>query len=67
MGWDRMTIMMISQCNETKNLALNQQTLWEPISLFKLNKITFHDLSPTDAGLLNVNNRAAFCRIEKTM
>ena len=26
MGWDRMAIMMISQCDKTKNLALNQQT-----------------------------------------
>ena len=51
MGWDRMAIMMISQCDKTKNLALNQQTLWESISLFQLNKITFLDLSLTDAGL----------------
>ena len=46
-----MAIMMISQCNKTKNLALNQQTLWESISLFQLNRITFLDLSLTDAGL----------------
>ena len=45
MGLDRMAIMMISQCNKTKNLALNQQTLWESISLFQLNKITFLDFS----------------------
>ena len=56
MGWDRMAIMMITQCDKTKNLALNQQTLWESISLFQLNKITFLDLSLTDAGLLYVNN-----------
>ena len=30
---------------KTNNLALNQQTLWELISLFQLNKITFLDLS----------------------
>ena len=24
-GWDRMAIMMISQCYKTQNLALNQQ------------------------------------------
>ena len=52
-GWgeDRMAIMMISQCYKTKNLALNQQALWKSISLFQLNKITFLDLSLTDAGL----------------
>ena len=55
---------MISQCNKTKNLALNQPALWESISLFQLNKITFPDLSLT---LLNVNYWAAFCQIEKTM
>ena len=49
MGWDRMAIMMISQCDKTKNLALNQQTLWESISLFQFHKITFLDLSLTDA------------------
>ena len=54
--WDRMAIMMISKCYKTKNLALNQQTLWESISLFRLNKITFLDLSLTDAGLLYVKN-----------
>ena len=42
-GWDRMAIMMISQCYKTKNLALNQQT-WLSISLFQLNKNTFPDL-----------------------
>ena len=57
MGWDRMAMMMISQCDKTKNFASNQQTLlWESISLFQLNKITFLDLSLTDAGLLYVNN-----------
>ena len=56
MGWDRMAIMMVSQCDKTKNLALNQRTLWESTSLFQLNKITFLDLSLTDAGLLYVNN-----------
>ena len=44
-GWDRLAIMMISQCYKTKNPALNQQTLRESISLFQLNKITFLDLS----------------------
>ena len=54
MGWDRMAIiMMISQCNKIKNLALDEQTLRESISLFQLN---FLDLSLTDAGLLYVNN-----------
>ena len=52
MGWDRMAIIMVSQCDKTKNKALNQQTLWESISLFQLSKITFLDLSLTDAGLL---------------
>ena len=52
-GWQ---LMMISQCNRTKNLALNQQTLWESISLFQPDKITFLDLSLTDAGLIYVNN-----------
>ena len=47
--------MMISQCDKTKNLALNQQTLWESISLFQLHEITEK----------YVNNCAAFCRIEK--
>ena len=61
MGWDRMAIMMISQCNKIKKLALDQQTLWESISLFQLN---FLDLSLTDAGLLYVNNWAPFCCIE---
>ena len=49
MGWDRMAIMMIiSQCDKPENLALNQQTLWESISLFQLHKITFLDLSLTN-------------------
>ena len=56
MGWDRMAIMMISQCDKTKNLALDQQTLLESISLFQLDKITFLDLSLTDAGFFYVSN-----------
>ena len=59
--------MMIPQCNKTKNLALDQQALWESISLLQLNQITFLDLSLTDAGLLYVNNWEAFCRFERTM
>ena len=58
MGWDRMAI-MISQCDKTKHLALNQQALWESISLFQLNKMTFlsgFKSSLTDAGLLYVKN-----------
>ena len=61
MGWDRMAIMMISQCNKIKKLALDQQTLWESISLFQLNFLDL-DLSLTkllgltDAGLLYFNN-----------
>ena len=30
MGWDRMSISIISQCEKTKNLALNHKTLWGP-------------------------------------
>ena len=56
MGSDRMAIMMISQCDKTKNLALNQQALRESISLFQLHKITFLDLSLTDTGLLYLNS-----------
>ena len=55
-GWDRMAIMMISKRYKTNDLALNQPTLWESISLIQLNKITFLDLSLTDVGLLYANN-----------
>ena len=67
LGCYRIAIMMIFQCYKTKNLALNQQTLWESISLFQLNKISFPDLSLRIMWLLFVNNWAAFFRIEKTM
>ena len=40
-----MAIMMISQCNKTTKVALNQQDLRTSLSLFKLNKITLPDLS----------------------
>ena len=56
MGWDKMAIMLISQCDKTEILALNQQTLWESTTLFQLHKITFLDLSLTDDGLLYDNN-----------
>ena len=42
--------MMISLSDKTKNVALNQQALWESNSLFQLNKITFPDLSLTADG-----------------
>ena len=32
---------MISQCNETKNVALNHQILWKSFSLLQLNEISF--------------------------
>ena len=39
---DRMAIMMIFQCDKTcRNLALNQQALWELIPLLQLTKINF--------------------------
>ena len=44
--WARMAIMMIYQCNKTRNVALlNQQALWVTLSLFQINKITFPHLS----------------------
>ena len=66
-GIDRMAIKMTSQCDKTRNLALNHQTLRESISLFQLNKITFPDLNLAVAWLLHINYWAAFCRIEKTI
>ena len=45
-GWDRMAIMVISQCDKTKNLAFNQQAFRESILLFQLNKIALPDLGP---------------------
>ena len=46
-GWIMMAIMIISQCNKTRRVALglNQQALRRLLSLFQLNKITFPDLS----------------------
>ena len=43
MGWDRMAIMMISQCEKTRNVAYNHQNLRESLKLFQHNKISFSE------------------------
>ena len=37
-GCGRIAIIIISQCDETRDVALNQQALWESPSIFQLNK-----------------------------
>ena len=66
-GWDRFATMMISQCDETRNVALNYKALWELLTLLQLIKITFLDIRLTAMRLLYDNCWAAFCRIEESI